>query len=59
MPRISQTVTEEVERYRRVAAALRNLSLTELDAMVWAEYMERHPIDLDDLEPPTERKEDR
>lgn len=44
MARIHSTVSETVERYRKVAAAQRGLQLQELDAEVWNEYMKNHPL---------------
>lgn len=45
MARVNQTVSDEVVRYRKVLAALRDVDLQVIDAEVWGEYMTNHPLE--------------
>lgn len=45
MPKLNQNVSEEVIFYRQWVSFLRKCEKQDLDAEVWAEYMERHPLE--------------
>jgi hypothetical protein len=58
MPRISQTVPDNVVQYRKMLAALRGAELQEIDAEVWIEYMTKHPLESEPGYPKNERSDD-